>query len=54
MEHPPCHRSLRWEASGKQVEYRFRWVYIGTEGSCSDAQIFDDSELKDNIEDDSI
>ena len=28
------------------AEYRFRWVDIGTEGSFSDAHIFNDSQLK--------
>ena len=28
------------------AEYRFRWVDIGTEGSCSDAQIFNLGELR--------
>ena len=36
------------------AEYRFRWVDIGTEGSCSDAQIFNAGELRDKIEDGSI
>ena len=36
------------------AEYRFRWVDIGTEGSCSDAQIFNISELRHKIEDGSI
>ena len=30
--------------------YRFRWVDIGTEGSCSDAQIFNICELRNKIE----
>ena len=29
------------------AEYRFRWVDVGTEGSCSDAHIFNDNQLKD-------
>ena len=33
------------------AEYGFRWVDIGTEGSCSDARIFNDSALKDKVED---
>ena len=36
------------------AEYRFRWVDIGTEGSCSDAQIFNISELRNKIEDSSV
>ena len=32
-------------------EYKFRWVDVGTEGSCSDAQIFNASQLKRRIED---
>ena len=36
------------------VEFRFRWVDIGTEGSCSDDHIFNDSQLKEKIEDESI
>ena len=36
------------------VEYKFRWVDIGTQGSCSDAQIFNHVELKEKIEDGSI
>ena len=36
------------------AEYRFRWVDIGTEGSCSDAQIFNISELRNKIEDGSV
>ena len=36
------------------LEYRFRWVDIGTEGSCSDAQIFNLGELREKIEDGSI
>ena len=33
---------LRWNVPHALVdaEYRFRWVDIGTEGSCSDAQIY--------------
>ena len=36
------------------TEYKFRWVDIGTEGSCSDAQIFNLAELREKIEDGSI
>ena len=36
------------------AEYRFRWVDIGLEGSCSDAQIFNHGELREKIEDGSI
>ena len=36
------------------AEYRFRWVDIGAEGSCSDAQIFNLGELREKIEDGSI
>ena len=36
------------------AEYRFRWVDIGTEGSCSDAQIFNISQLRGKIDDGSI
>ena len=36
------------------VDYRFRRENVGTVGSCSDAQIFNDTELKEKIEDDSI
>ena len=32
-------------------QYKFRWVDVGTEGSCSDAQIFNASQLKRRIED---
>ena len=32
-------------------QYKFRWVDAGTEGSCSDAQIFNASQLKRRIED---
>ena len=32
-------------------QYKFRWVYAGTAGSCSDAQIFNTSQLKRRIED---
>ena len=32
-------------------QYKFRWVYAGTEGSCSDGQIFNVSQLKRRIED---
>ena len=35
------------------ADYRFIWVDFGTEGSCSDAQNFNDSERK-KIEDGSI
>ena len=35
-------------------EYKFRWVDVGTAGSCSDAQIFNSSCLKEKIEDGSI
>ena len=33
-------------------QYKFRWVDVGTAGSCSDAQIFNASQLKRRIEDD--
>ena len=36
------------------VEYKFRWVDIGTAGSCSDAQIFNASQLKEMIEDETL
>ena len=32
-------------------QYKFRWVDAGTAGSCSDAQIFNASQLKRKIED---
>ena len=32
-------------------QYKFRWVDVGTAGSCSDAQIFNASQLKRRIED---
>ena len=32
-------------------EYKFRWVDAGTEGSCSDGQIFNASQLKRRVED---
>ena len=32
-------------------QYKFRWVDAGTEGSCSDTQIFNASQLKRRIED---
>ena len=32
-------------------QYKFRWVDAGTAGSCSDAQIFNASQLKRRIED---
>ena len=32
-------------------QYKFRWVDVGTEGSCSDGQIFNASQLKRRIED---
>ena len=35
-------------------QYKFRWVDAGTAGSCSDAQVFNASELKRRIEDDRI
>ena len=35
-------------------QYKFRWVDAGTAGSCSDAQIFNASQLKRRIEDDRI
>ena len=31
-------------------QYRFRWVDLGSQGSCSDAQIFNSCQLKDKIE----
>ena len=36
------------------ADYRFRWMDIGTEGYCSDAQIFNHGELREKIEDGSI
>ena len=36
------------------AEYRFRWVDIGTEGSCSDVQIFNISEMRNKIEEGSV
>ena len=35
-------------------QYKFRWVDAGAAGSCSDAQIFNASQLKRRIEDDRI
>ena len=35
-------------------QYRFRWVDVGTGGSCSDAQIFNTCHLKREIDDGSI
>ena len=32
-------------------QYKFRWVDVGTEGSCSDGQKFNASQLKRRIED---
>ena len=32
-------------------QYKFRWVDVGTAGSCSDAQIFNACQLKRRIED---
>ena len=32
-------------------QYKFRWVDVATEGSCSDGQIFNASQLKRKIED---
>ena len=32
-------------------EYKFLWVDVGSSGSSSDAQIFNQSELKEKIED---
>ena len=36
------------------ADYKYLWVDVGTNGSCSDAQVFNRSELKAAIEDDSI
>ena len=36
------------------AQHSFKWVDIGTQGSCSDSQTFNDSELKDKIEDGTI
>ena len=35
-------------------QYKFRWVDVGTAGSCSDAQIFDTCHLKRKIDGGSI
>ena len=35
-------------------QYNFRWVDVGTVGSCSDAQIFNTYHLKREIDDNSI
>ena len=35
-------------------EYKFRWLDIRTEGSCSDAQIFNCSQLREMIEDETL
>ena len=35
-------------------QYRFRWVDLGSQGCCPDAQIFNSCQLKDKIEDGSI
>ena len=35
-------------------QYKFRWVDVGTAGSCSDAQIFNACQLKRQIDDGSI
>ena len=35
-------------------QYKFRWVDVGTAGSCSDAQIFNASQLKRKIDDGNI
>ena len=35
-------------------QYKFRWVDVGTAGSCSDAQIFNTCHLKRKIDDSSI
>ena len=36
------------------AEYMLRWMDIGTDRSCSDAQIFNNGELREKIEDGSI
>ena len=36
------------------AEYRFLWIDCGSSGSCSDAQIFNRSDLRENIEDCSL
>ena len=35
-------------------QYKFRWVDVGTGGSCSDAQIFNTCHMKRKIDDGSI
>ena len=35
-------------------QYKVRWVNVGSQGCCSDAQIFNSCELRDKIEDGSI
>ena len=36
------------------AEYRFLWIHCGSSGSCSDAQVFNRSYLKEKIEDVSL
>ena len=33
------------------ADYKFRWIDVGTEGSCSDTQIFNESQPRYKIED---
>lgn len=36
------------------AEYKFRWVQVGDEGACSDAQLYNGSNLKRKLDDDTL